>query len=362
MTGQQRIAQRLTAGYVRSFDGGGYISLDGQYARDRAPRETNYGLRLAGGLVVRERFELVPEAGLVRGALRSETYVRMGVRLRLGSRTSARFDLDNKGRARAGIAGSTGSGFGARNYSAEIARDEDAVSLNANAGTQLNRFDLSAQQTVQLAQSGGRISDSRTVVRAAFSLSYAGGTLALGRPVAESFLIARTHSTLAGKRVLLDPANDQAAAQSDALGAATLGQITAYSRRTVTYAVPDAPAGYDLGAGNVTLRPRYKSGYLLTIGSDYNLLVVGKLVDADGSPVALLAGKAIELSNAKRQAITVFTTRDGRFGAQGLRPGRWRIEMPADEPLAYEFTVTASEDGTARVGTLAPVATQGQDR
>ena len=91
------------------------------------------------------------------------------------------------------------------------------------------------------------------------------------------------------------------------------------------------------------------------VGSDYNLMVVGRLVGRDGQPVRLLAGKAVDLGNAKHLALTIFTSRDGRFGAQGLRPGRWRIDMPTEPPTSFEFAAGEGTDGIARVGDLTPV-------
>ena len=126
------------------------------------------------------------------------------------------------------------------------------------------------------------------------------------------------------------------------------------------YDVPDAPAGYDLGAGNVQIVPPYKAGYHLEVGSDYHLLVIGRLLDRNGEPVSLLAGKAIDLKAPKRPAVTMFTSRGGKFGAQGLRPGKWRIEMPTEGGATiYEIDVKDDPSGTVRLGDIRPLVTGG---
>lgn len=205
-----------------------------------------------------------------------------------------------------------------------------------------------------------RLTDARLRVNAAFALAFADGSFAVGRPVSEAFVIARPHRSLGGKPVYLEPIERSETARSGGLGPALDGQLSAHSFRTLVYQVPDAPSGYDLGAGNIAIKPPYRAGYKLVIGSDYHLLVIGKLLDSEGQPVKLLAGKATDLGNTKRPAMTVFTSRDGRFGAQGLRPGRWRIEMPTDVPLTYEFEVTDSPDGIVRLGDIRPVHSKGE--
>jgi outer membrane usher protein len=123
----------------------------------------------------------------------------------------------------------------------------------------------------------------------------------------------------------------------------------------LAFDVPDAPPGYDLGSGNVQLLPPYRAGYKLEVGSDYHLLVLGRLLDPEGEPISLLAGKAIDLEAPKRPGITMFTSRDGKFGAQGMRPGKWRIEMPTVPPTVFEVDVIDSPTGTVRLGDIHPV-------
>jgi outer membrane usher protein len=51
----------------------------------------------------------------------------------------------------------------------------------------------------------------------------------------------------------------------------------------------------------------------------------------------------------------MFTARNGRFGAQGLRAGRWRIEMPTEPPTIYEIEVRDDPSGTVRLGDVRPL-------
>ena len=70
--------------------------------------------------------------------------------------------------------------------------------------------------------------------------------------------------------------------------------------------------------------------------------------------MTFLSGEAIEVGGDGRR-VEVFTNRQGVFGASGLKPGRWRIELLGEPPRVYELVVPETQDGLARVGDLRPV-------
>ena len=357
LQGQDLTELRASGGYVVTLGHDRFVALDGQLERNRGDRGFGYGARLSGGLNLSSTLAATGELGRLRIADRNDRYLRFGVRMRLGSRGSAQADVGSDGSLRAGASLSAGRGNGAWQASTDATRERGNATFNLNGNLQSNRAELGAQESV--AWHGSRISDARLTVRAATAFAFADGAFAIGRPVSDAFVIASTHSSLGRSPLYLDPDGKSEAARTGTLGAALDGQLGAHSFRTLNYQVPDAPAGYDLGDGNIAIEPPYRAGYRLVVGSDYNLLVIGRLVTGGGAPLALLAGKAIDLDNPKHQSITIFTSRDGRFGAQGLRAGRWRIEMPTEIPTHYYLTVTNSADGTARVGDLRPTTAKG---
>lgn len=360
-TGLDRTAIRMAAGWVRTLSAGTFFSIDGQYSKDRYPSQSSYGVRAAGGIPLHPKVELNPEIGANRRSQKWEGYGRLSIRMRLGNGTGTQLDLDNKGRARANFTGYREQDGRRLQYSGDISRAEDIVSAKADLNIAASRANLTIEQFASWNSHSGKVENAQTSIRTAISMAWAGGAFAIGQPVTDAFLIARPHHSLEGKQIRLDPTSNGAAARSGFLGPALLGQLAAHNRRTIVYDAPDAPPGYDLGSGNVTIRPAYKSGYMLEIGSDYNLTLFGRLLDRIGQPVRLLAGQAIEIGNRARPPVTLFTSRDGRFGVQGLRAGRWRIEMPADEPLVYEVDVVEDPQGTVRVGDLVPIANTAQE-
>jgi outer membrane usher protein len=116
----------------------------------------------------------------------------------------------------------------------------------------------------------------------------------------------------------------------------------------------DLPIGYDLGAAAFDVTPRYKAGYAFTVGSDYSVTLVATMLDQDGKSLPLMSGAALEEGDAARSPVQVFTNREGRLVAQGLRPGRWIIELGERDKLRYVADIPQGTEGVIRLGTLSP--------
>ena len=70
----------------------------------------------------------------------------------------------------------------------------------------------------------------------------------------------------------------------------------------------------------------------------------------------------MEIARPDREPVTIFTNRDGRFGAAGLRPGRWRLEMPTAPASVYILDVPANALGVVRAGDLKPASAPANER
>jgi len=355
---REPISWRASADYSLNLGADKFVSGDIQYQRDRVQRVTIISARATAGWRIGRMLGAIAEVEWDHGGNRRGVLVSLGLRQRLGTRGSARADADSRGRASVSVQDSGGTGVGAWAGDADLNRTPGQASVDLNGSYVANRADLGVQQSLTLDRSGLRINEARTSLRVGTSIAFADGGFAIGRPITDAFLIASPHSSLKGTPLRLDPYESSDTAHSGQLGPALDGALSAYSSRTLIYDVPGAPPGYDLGQGNVALVPPYRGGYRLEIGSDYHLLVIGRLLDADGEPISLLAGKAIDLKAPRHPVLTIFTARNGKFGAQGLRPGEWRIEMPGTPPTTFEFIVHDSADGTVRVGDLRPVDTK----
>jgi outer membrane usher protein len=202
----------------------------------------------------------------------------------------------------------------------------------------------------------------QTSASVATSLVYADGAWGVGRHVASGFVLVTPHESLQGSPVLVGGA-ESPVAETDWLGPAVVPSANPYTQARLTYDAPGAPAGYDLGSASFDMKAPYKAGYNLKAGSAYTITAIGTLLDVEGQPLPLLAGEAREADKEKGRKVELFTNRAGRFGAQGLAPGKWIIEMPGDpEPVRYAFEIPEGVVGLHDAGTLKPTSGGSQQK
>lgn len=332
-----------------------YVSAQGRYAMGRGAQEDEWSIRGSYGRRVFYNTNLVLEAEWAdRGARGDDATFRVTLVRRFGDRASARAEYDSADqRARLSYQTSHGQGVGAWNADASVDYAAQSVGLNASATYTANRADFGIAHSTAFDQTVDEISDQRTSFRFGTAVAYTGGSFAMGRPISDSFAIVRPFESLRGTRIEVQPTEDGYYASTGTLGPALYGQVSAYSPTTVTYDAPGAPPGVDIGTGALRMQAPYRSGYVVTVGSAYGVTAIGKLLDAQGDPVTLLAGKAVEIGGEGR-TVEVFTNRSGTFGASGLKAGRWRIEMPGQPPMTYEVVIPETPTAVVRLGDLSP--------
>jgi outer membrane usher protein len=341
------------ASYSRSFGEFSFGGLDFRYSAGRGTVLDQSSFRATFGRRVGALGNLTIDADWRDNGLEQDFGVRLAFTMRFGTQSSLRSEYNSRDESvRLSYQRQRGEGVGSYNLSADLDRSSERVGANLAASYVANRADVSYALNTSYDTSNSRISDQRSSLRFGTSFAFADGAVAIGRPISDSFAIIGTHKSLGRSRVVLEPRPEGFSAQSGPLGGALFGNLAAYSERSIAVDVPNAPNGYDLGAGTFRVRPGYRSGYKFSVGSDYSVTVIGRLLDRDGVAISLLAGTASEVSNPNGPKLTVFTNRDGRFALSGARPGKWRIDMPTSPPIQYEVTIPESSEGIVRLGNV----------
>ncbi|WP_120717442.1 fimbria/pilus outer membrane usher protein [Tsuneonella amylolytica] len=342
-------------GYSHAFSDRVYAGVDGRYGKGRGNRPDVANFRATAGWRISDLATLNVEGRYVKDSLGEEVSAFASLSVRLGRFSTARAEYDTRGdRARLSYQTLKGSGVGSYNVSADLERSNFGSGVSVNANYFANRAELGFSHYGTFSRNFGRSIGQRSNFRLGTSLAVGGGAVSVGRPIYDSFAIVRPHASLKNASVIVDPTTFGYTAESGRLGAATMPSLSSYSERTVPVEVEGAPAGVDIGQGTYRLFPSYRSGYLLTVGSDYNVTALGTMLDVDGQPVSLVSGTATQLDHPERAAVTVFTNRQGRFGAAGLAPGKWRIEMLDQNKSIYVIDIPADASGVVKLGDINP--------
>ena len=360
LTPDNQYAYEIGSTYTQAITQDFYAGLDLRFNKGRD------GNRDVNSYSVNAGWRITPSLGLTLQAMYDDTDISnhknfsvvMSLTKRMTPWSSLRVDYDSKEeRSTVTYNDQHGQGVGSYNLTADVEHTPSSTGFNGDFTYEGNRGEVGVTSFSTFDSGFGSTTDSRTSVRFASSLAFADGSWSVGRQIYDAFAIVKPYETLGKADVIVNPTSFGWDAETGHFGSAIENNLTAYSQRTVTVDVPNAPAGYDIGKGSYRLFPPHRGGYLLEVGSAYSVTAIGRLLNADGAPISLLAGKAYEVSEPKNPPVEIFTNREGRFGAPGLRPGKWRIVMPTEPETIFILEVPPHTLGAMRAGDLQPSKT-----
>lgn len=318
----------IGGGYSHALNERAFVGVDGRYSKARNGFDDQHNYRLSGGYRLTDRISLNAEARYERNNFRDEVSAFVSVNIRLGGFSSARAQYDTRdNRARASFQTLTGQGVGSFNLSADIERSDFGSGFNFNGNYYSNVGEFGLAHFGDFNGDFGQSRSQRTSLRMATSIAVAGDSVAIGRPIFDSFAIIKPHEKLKGEKILIDPTISGRVADTQPFGTGIHPSLNSYSERTITVEAPDAPAGTDIGTGTFRVIPQYRSGYKMIVGSEFSMTAIGTLLNIAGAPVSLASGTISQLDTDNPVSYEVFTNRQGRFGISGLAPGRWKLVM-----------------------------------
>ncbi|SHF76793.1 Outer membrane usher protein FimD/PapC [Microbulbifer donghaiensis] len=194
--------------------------------------------------------------------------------------------------------------------------------------------------------------DQLSTLRLGSSLAYADGSIGLGRPITDSFVMVRRHESLDSSRILVDERQDGYAAVADNFGPAVVPTVGSYMMRRVRWEAETPPFGYDMGDIEGNAFPFYRSGLVYTAGSEASITAIGEILDTNGNAIGMTVGKITATDEREFAPVTTFTNKAGRFVAQGLAPGAYRIVFPDRGGLSVLFRIEEGATGIVELGII----------
>lgn len=321
--------------------GAGYTKMRGG-ARDIQRYDANIG-RTFG------RFSLSGTASRITADRGNDWRVSVGVSIRLGKGwySDVRYDSANQ-RKEIEISRSSEGRLDELSGNIRLTDERQGRAIAGRLAYINNRFDMVVNHNRLESRSpdGPKSSISDWNIRG--FVGYADGVFGLGRRVNDGFIIAPVHETLKGSQIRIQ-SGDRTVARSGFFGPALVPVNRAYGINRYEVAVDPLPDGYDIGSGVINTFPGFGSGYRADIGSDASRIATGFLLGAEG-PLSLVGGTVEAADDSKQEPRAFFTNRSGRFVADRLAPGRYRLIVGGVN--VGEFEILREAKGLIDVGTL----------
>lgn len=187
---------------------------------------------------------------------------------------------------------------------------------------------------------GHKIANTTTFTAAA-AVAWAGGAVALTRPISDSFVLIKAKPLYRDFPIPVNRVEDTAEATVNRLGPAVVPTLTSYNETPVRLDSSRLPIGYSLGREYALARPTYRSGIRLDVGGDSTVVVSGRLLLPGGEPLALATGK---VSGTAGQ-FAFFTNREGAFLLEHLPPGDYVLEVDDASFAPWMFSIGKDQVG-----------------
>lgn len=349
----------VDAQYTRAMSQKLTLLFNGSYIRNRGSFGDNYRLNTLASYRMNRKWS-------VRGGVNYTHYGSgFGSANGMGFNVSLVFEPSYRDRAEISydkLASTTTASYshlsdgtiGSIGYGALATRSDGQANGQAYIDYIDSKFDASLIHSAY-GRNFGNIADQQvTSLRVGTALAFADGSFGVGRRIGDSFAILTPHKSLKGHDVVAGQsiAENAYLTRSGPLGGAVNSYLSSYVTQSVQYDVENPPPGYDVGSGVFRVRPPYRGGYAMEVGTDAFASAMGTMLYADGKPVSLMGGKVVPVDRNNGEPLPFFTNSVGRFAIQNLRPGAsYRITL-VNSTSSLFFTVPKDTKGLVDLKTV----------
>ncbi|MEO0591108.1 MAG: fimbria/pilus outer membrane usher protein [Pseudomonadota bacterium] len=281
--------------------------------------------------------------------------VRVGISYAFGGRTRANADYRSQiDSFRANISRGSNNRVGSFGYDVSYSRFGENNQGAAQVDYVSNRFEVRGDVQTVGDSFSGLLDQQRYRLQVGTSLAYAKGAFGIGRPVSNSFIVAKPADELGERSIITgrDLSEGRYYARSGTFGAAVQGDISPFTTQSVQFDSADPDTPFDVGDGITEITPPYKSGYRLDVGNTYSISFIGTLADPSG-PVSLATGRVVSNDGDEDFAeLPFFTNAKGRFGLYGLAPGRSYLIDLNDDERSFVIEIEPDSELVVRASTL----------
>ncbi len=230
---------------------------------------------------------------------------------------------------------------------------ENRLSLSMSGGYVHPRFTAGISQGFNTFLASDN-TDNSTTLSAGTALVYADGVLGWSRPIRSEFVIIESGIG----PLAVNPTSGGAMLEMDGESPGVISSLSPYRYTTLTLLPEDLPLGADINDYRTVVFPSFRSGTLIRIEEKVSMYAGGILLDKKGSPLDLVLGEIMPLSDSAVQKDNdwpqeFFTDENGYFECYGLVPGKYLLTQK-DRGFSYIIEVSADDSGFYDLGEVSP--------
>jgi len=185
------------------------------------------------------------------------------------------------------------------------------------------------------------------------SLVYVDGNFALGRPIANSFLLVKGIKSDKDCDIKINPNPLGYDAISKPWLPGVVPSVAPYSLSDLHLEPLDPPIGAAEEKTDFKLLASYKSGYAVYLGTEATVIGLGSLLLDTGEPVKYLSFTAYPMRDDVKEPIVGFTNAAGKFQLPRLKPGKYKISAQVDgKEKTVIFVLPKNAVGIYSLGTM----------
>ncbi len=241
---------------------------------------------------------------------------------------------------------------GGVNSNVTMGRTKDTRTLTGNLSYTGNRFVTSVTHNIDSLKSKKPL--HRTSLRFGTALVFTGNKegsyVTFARPIIDSFAIVKPIKSLEGVPLKVNPTTtNEYKSVATEFGGAVVNDLSSYYVSPIHIATNDLPLGTEIKNDDFYIKPSYRSGALIKIGTDAVVIIKGQMHFEDGTFLALKGWELVNLDDQKAEPLLFFTNQKGKFSVGGLRAGRYEMRLLDDARYHYHLEIAQGTKGVVKL-------------
>ncbi len=211
------------------------------------------------------------------------------------------------------------------------------------------RFDTYVNANKQILKSDDlNLESHETTVGLSGAFVFAGGKMALSRPIQNSFALFDTDESLKEYKVAINGNNGPATPKVDSLGPAVVENLVPYQYARSQAEIIDTGDLVSLEKEYFPSFSTYKSGHLFILSAKSHMIVKGVLLDWKGRPLKYQMGRLVN----KQGQVEFFTNSEGEFFIEEVIPGENRLDFENKKLKDVIISLKKTQKGLIDLGKI----------